>query len=94
MNNVTPTRPCTVNGSPAFFHRWVTEDKGLLKVHAMVRPEQQMALHQYYVEHGIIPSSCSLEKVSETVALVEMLDGSMKKVPAIEIRFTDREGQA
>jgi hypothetical protein len=94
MNNVTPTRPCTVNGSPAFFHRWVTEDKGLLKVHAMTRPREYQALYDYYIANNIIPSSCSLEKMTETLALVEMLDGSMKKVPAIEIRFTDREGQA
>ena len=92
MNKVTPTRPCTVNGTPAFFHRWITEDKDLLKVHAIVRPEQERRLQAYYIEHGIIPSSCSLEKVTQTLALVEMLDGSVKKVPPIEIRFTDREG--
>lgn len=91
-DRVTPTRPCTVQGHPAFFHRWVTEDRGLLRVHAMTNPEQQQALHAYYVKHGIIPSSGSLEKLTETLALVEMPDGSVKKVPAIQIRFTDREG--
>lgn len=91
MNNVTPTRPCTVNGSQAFFHRWVTEDKDLLKVGAMVHPREYQALHDYYIENNIVPGSCSLEKVTQTFALVEMLDGSVKKVPATDIRFTDRE---
>lgn len=92
MNNVTPTRPCTVNGSPAFFHRWVTEDKVLLKTHAMVSPEHHRAMYEYYIANNIVPNTCSLEKVTQTFALVEMLDGSVKKVPAIDIRFTDREG--
>lgn len=92
MNNVTPTRPCTVQGSPAFFHRWVTEDRVLLKANTFCMMEDVEAAYARYAGTGIIPNSYTTEKVTETRALVEMLDGSVKLVPAIEIRFTDREG--
>ena len=85
-------RPCTVNGSPAFFHRWADEDRGLLKINAFTRPDEREHLYQYYRERGIVPECCSIEALRRTVALVEMPDGSIKTVPATEIRFTDREG--
>ncbi len=50
-------RICKVDGEPAFFHRWVQDDR----------------------------------IVTQTFALVELLDGSVKKVAPEKVRFCDRE---
>jgi hypothetical protein len=81
-----------VQGSPAYFHQWVTEDRALLQILTPVRAEQAHRMHADFIETGLVHSCCKVEKITDTVALVEMLDGSVKKVPAIQIRFTDLEG--
>lgn len=99
--NFTPTfrqspvadlRPCLADEKPAVFHRWVDEDRGLLRINAFVRPHEQDALHRRFQDDGIIPNCCSMEALRSTLALVEYPDGSVGKVKPELIQFLDREG--
>ena len=86
-----PERPCLVDGKPAVFHRWVDEDKGLLKINAFVRMPEAEALNRTFHEDGIVPNCCSMEKLRTTLALVEYPDGSVGKVKPELVQFLDRE---
>lgn len=83
-------RPCLADGKPAVFHRWVDEDKGLLRINAFTRPEEQDRLHRTFREAGVIPHCCSMEALRAAFALVEYSDGSVGKVKPELIQFLDR----
>lgn len=85
-------RPCLADGKPATFHRWVDEDKGLLRVNAFTRDEERERLNRVFRDDGIIPQCCSLEALRATLALVEYPDGSVGRVKPELVQFLDREG--
>jgi hypothetical protein len=83
-------RPCLADGKPATFHRWVEEDKALLRIHALCHPEhQKQSVHRFHVE-GVTDDSSSIEKLRVTYALVEYPDGSVGRVKPELIQFLDR----
>lgn len=82
-------RPCLADDKPAMFHRWVDEDKGLLRINAFTRPEEQERLYRAFRDVGIIPDCCSVEALRVTFALVEYPDGSVGKVKPELIQFLD-----
>lgn len=84
-------RPCLADGKPAVFHRWADEDKGLLRINAFTRPEEQRILSRRFRDEGIIPDCCSMEALRATFALVEYPDGSVGKVKPELIQFLDRK---
>ena len=87
----TNTRLCEVDGQPAFFHRWVEEDRPLLQFNAPVKEYDAIMTRQKFDQQGICPSNAIIEKARQTFALVEVLDGSVKKVAPEKVRFRDRE---
>jgi hypothetical protein len=89
-NNIQRRRRCDVNGRPAFFHRWVDEDKAVLHFHALIRTEEMRNWTKMFNEEGVAPSSCSVNVLRATLALVEYQDGTAAKVEPEEIRFTDK----
>ena len=90
---MAPTmRPCTVDGRPALFHRWAEEDKGVLKINIFAKPDTVDAMLLNYNEKGVISNACDLTVMRTTFAIVEYPDGSVHKVPADRLRFTDKEG--
>ena len=91
VERTNPERLCLVDGKPAVFHRWVDEDKGLLKINTFVRTAEAETLNRTFHEYGIIPDCCSMEKLRTTLALVEYPDGSVGKVKPELIQFLDRK---
>lgn len=94
-NNIiqnSATRPCYYLEEKATFHRWVDETKLILKFDGTIRIDKFKEIKQTYEEHGIIYPGMDAIPVITTFALIEVADGSMKKVPPEEIRFlTDEE---
>lgn len=86
-------RPCEVDGVPALFHRWVEEDRVILKIEAHVHKKTRLALGQEFNECGICPNGCNTEVIRETFALVEYKDGTIHKVKPELIRFIGKEEQ-
>lgn len=86
------TRLCEVDGKVCTFHRWIEEDKALLKINTFTRYEEQVILRRRFVEEGVVPLGCSTEVVRRTYALVEFADGSVGKVDPELVQFIDREG--
>jgi hypothetical protein len=84
-------RPCLADGKPATFHTWAGDDKGLLRINAFTRPEEQMRLHQDFHDRGLIPNCCSMEALRTFFAIVEYPDGTVAKVAPEKIKFLDRE---
>ena len=84
-------RPCLVDGKPATFHRWVEEDKALLKVKSFIGPEEIEASVARFHQYGVMDHSCDIEKLRTFYALVEYEGGTVSKVQPELIRFTDRE---
>lgn len=87
---ITPTRPCEVGGVPAFFHRFVENDRGLLQVNTFTRPEDNAKIMKDYQALGIVPNYAKVEKLRETRALIEWTDGRLATVALERVQFTDR----
>lgn len=93
VNAVFPTRPCEVDGRPCLFHRFVEEDRLLLKVDAFTKSD-----HAALMEHrrrayreGLITPGYSTEILRETRALIEWPDGHLSTVALDRVAFTDRK---
>lgn len=84
-------RPCEVDGVPALFHRWVEEDRALLKFDTLCRGLEMEEMYRMFRSEGIVAPQCSTEVIRETVALVEYRDGTIDKVRPELIRFTGKE---
>lgn len=83
-------RPCEVDGRPALFHRWVEEDRALLRINAFTSAEKRERIAREFSEGLIIPAGCFTDVIRETFALVEYQDGTIAKVKPELIRFTGR----
>lgn len=84
-------RPCLADGKPATFHRWVDEDKALLKINVFMRPDDQLKCVRRFHEEGVLDGTCSTEKLKTCSALVEYPDGSVGRVKPELIQFLDRK---
>lgn len=84
-------RPCEVDGVPALFHRWIEEDRALLKIDRFCNPGEANAIYRDFRAEGLVPAGCRVNIVRETFALVEYRDGTIDKVKPEQIRFTERE---
>ena len=84
-------RPCEVDGRPALFHRWLEEDRALLKINALTTREEQSRLLYKFREMALCSPGCSVEVLRETFALVEYQDGTVAKVDPLLVRFVDKE---
>ena len=85
------TRRCVADGEPAFFHRWVDDEQTLLQLHTFTKEEHAFKIRQQVDDHRIVPYCAEIKPLKQTFALVEMLDGSVKKVAPEKVRFCDRE---
>ena len=72
-------RPCEVGGRLALFHRWIEEDKATLQIKEFA----ELCLR----EKVVYDSNCTVDVLSETLALVEYQDGTVAKVKPEQIRF-------
>lgn len=86
-------RPCEADGRPALFHRWVEEDRALLKINTFTRLDEQEVMARRFRKDGVIPECCAVEVVRETFALVEYRDGTVGMVRPEVIRFVDKGGR-
>ena len=85
-------RPCTVDGRPALFHRWIEDDRALLNVNLQVSSATARRLMSVFTDEHIIPNGCTVEVLRETFALVEYRDGTIAKVKPELVRFAGEEG--
>lgn len=85
------TRPCTVDGAPALFHRFVENDRGVLQINTFCHPSQLETILKNFKENNFTDSTCSIEKFRETMALIEWPDGRLSTVAVERVQFTDRE---
>ena len=86
-------RFCEVDGKPAYFHRWVDEDKALLKINCFTRPEEQDILVRRFRSEAVLPMGTSAEIIRHALALVEYDDGTVDKVEPEKVKFTDRRAE-
>lgn len=80
-------RPCTVGDRNGKFHKWIEEQKIIIKSNTMHKPEYLEHIKQFIDRCSIMPNTCEYNIITKTVALVEFEDGSVKKVDPEEVRF-------
>jgi hypothetical protein len=85
------TRLCEADGQVAFFHGWVDEDKVLLHCDTLMRWQEHRARLEEFKRDGLVYPDCHTEVVRQIFALVELPDGTVKKVEPTKVRFCDRE---
>lgn len=87
-------RPCTVFGVKCKFHRWIEEEKLILKLESVALRKRDLfdAVMQDYNDYGVINPGMSTEKIKQTFALVEFEDGHMEKVDPTVVIF-DKENK-
>lgn len=89
-NNIiqnSATRPCYYLEEKATFHRWVDETKMIVKFSEHLKMDAMWKLKNLYEDIGLLAGGMDAIPVITTFALIEVADGSMKKVPPEEIRF-------
>lgn len=89
---ITLTRFCRVDGTPAYFHRFVEEDRLLVKVNTFAKHDHENAIFRRIHEDGIISPSCDTTVLHETRALIEWADGRLATVALERVQFADLEG--
>ena len=87
-------RECFVDGEPMIFHRLADEDSVLLKIKAIFTPKECDQLLAYYKETKVIPRGFDAIEVHKVYALVEDLDGAMRKVDPTAVTFMRSYDQA
>ena len=70
-------RNCMVGDRKAVFHRWIDDERLLIKSNSIA----------FISDSDIIPPCAGVEKITNTLALVEFCDGTIKKVNPELIRF-------
>jgi hypothetical protein len=81
-------RPCLAEGNRAIFHKWIDYEETFLKLDCTITSTRFENIKDLY-DQNILPNNCNLIKVNTTAALVELEDGTMKKVDIESIRFVD-----
>lgn len=81
-------RPCEVDGRPAIFHRWIEEDREILRVDGFYERAQVEYMEHIFHDRHIVGPGCHTEVIRNTFALVEYRDGTIAKVEPELIRFT------
>ncbi len=93
-------RPCLIDlhpdmvedVKPALFHRYVDDDRALLRINTFCKPAEQEAMVRDFRERGVYSAqSCSTEIIRKTWALIEYPDGSIGKVEPESVHFLDTE---
>lgn len=84
-------RPCLADEKPATFHRFIEEDRAMLRINCYHPERVYNQLIRRFKEEGVIHPGCSTEIIRETLALVEYPDGSVGKVKPELIQFLDRK---
>lgn len=82
-------RPCMVNGHKALFHRWSDKETLFFKCDHMVKKEAFASIRLDYEKYQLLPNGVTVEKIKNTVAIVEFEDGFIKEVLSTDIRFLD-----
>lgn len=81
-------RPCLAEGNRAIFHKWIDYEETFLKLDCTITSTRFENIKDLY-DLNVIPNNCNLIKVNTIAALVELEDGTMKKVDVESIRFID-----
>lgn len=87
----TNTRVCEADGEHAFFHRWIDDDRIVIKYDCFIRTADAEEKARRSLETGLYGPGQDLMIVTQTFALVELMDGSVKKVVPTAVRFWERE---
>ena len=80
-------RPCTVDGQKALFHKWDVKEQIFIKFNSLVRKDEMLEVKNHIETDHIVPEVNDLVKVSNTYALVEFEDGSVKYVDPENVKF-------
>ena len=84
--------PCEVDGRPALFHRWIEEDRAILRHTLQLMPDDhRYYAERYFFEKGVCVPECSFDIITETLALVEYKNGVVAKVKPEQVRFVNKE---
>lgn len=80
-------RPCIVGERNGKFHKWIEEQKMLLKFNNTLKANDVKNLKKAFELSDVIPTYADYEIITNTVALVEFDDGTVEKVKPEEVRF-------
>ena len=84
-------RPCMADGEEALFHKWITDDRILLKEERHLTQEDKEKAVKYYIKNSIVPIGYETVKTSKAYGLVEMNDGQIRYIVPTDIQFVDRK---
>jgi hypothetical protein len=84
-------RPCLADGKPATFHRWVEEDRALMRVDTLMKREDLLKAIHLFNEKGAAGAGSTILAARTPFALVEYPDGSVGRVKPELIQFLDRK---
>lgn len=85
-------RPCYVDGEKALFHRWIEKDKIIMKANGTtVNILDLEKAYAYYERSGCLPNFATIDKVKDTLGIIEYENGEVSEVEPIKIQFADNK---
>ena len=87
------TVPCVVTGVRCKFHRFVDEDRVMVRVNAFMSEAQLDELRRKLKDELVFPQFADTKILRKTWALVEYPDGSLRRVDPEEVRFIRGEAR-
>ncbi len=90
-NSNNTTRPCMVGDEKAKFHRWADVLTVFVKFDSVLKPKDYEKIMSRLEHNHIILPGEDVTTVTNTFALVEFMDGTVKKVNPEEVRFINKK---
>lgn len=83
-------RTCTVGGVKAIFHRWAEKEDMFIKTMGCYRKQDLLEKLRKSIETcRVLTGGESIEKIRNTVAIVEFADGHIEEVNPVDVKFQD-----
>ena len=86
-------RTCLIRGRKALFHKWDVKEDIFFKFNNIISEKNMLEIQKHIKSNRIIPQYSDSVKVSNTYALVEFEDGTVKYVNPEDIVFLDSDNK-
>lgn len=88
-------RPCFLeDGTRGLFHRWEDKEQLMIKFNGvMLRTDKINDMVDKFKDVGYLPPGVDSERFRQTLAIVELDNGSIKEVEPHKVRFADSQGK-
>lgn len=84
-----PYRRCIVNGEKALFHKWIEQDKMVIRANIRLKEKDANGYMEMYEKTKVLPEVFRAITITNNYAIIEDLKGNVKLVEPESVKFED-----